>query len=197
MTPSWLKVMVTPQLEIWNGKFGVEYTDRSSVDIGARQKAFKKLLKGLPVENVLEVGCGKGDNITALKKLGYEVKGVEPLPYALNKARDSGHEVVQGSCFSIPFPDKEFDLTFTAGVLMHVAPEDKASAVKELWRVTKSYLLVIEYYAPEEKSINYRGNKELLWLRDYSSWGKNLLEKGQLSRSNGFDNCTYWLFKKE
>ncbi len=190
--------MKTAQLEVWEGKFGEEYTDRAIVDVSARKGTFEKLLMGIPapVETILEVGCGKGDNLTALKELGYIASGVEPLHYALVRALEKGHRVFPGSCFNIPFRDEEVDLTFTAGVLMHVIPEDMRRAVQELWRVTKKFLLIIEYYAPEELSIIYRGHEDLLWKRDYSIWGKNLIKTGQLDKASGFDNCTYWLFQK-
>ena len=186
----------THQLEIWEGEFGVEYTDRAVVDVGARKGTFGKLLEGLPIETILEVGCGKGDNLTALEELGYEVTGVEPLHYALVRSREKGHRTFPGNCFSVPFDDEEFDLTFTAGVLMHVIPDDMARAIRELWRVTRRFLLIIEYYAAAEAPISYRGHEDLLWKRDYSVWGKNLVKTGQLDKANGFDNCTYWLFQK-
>lgn len=79
---------------------------------------------------------------------------------------------------------------------MHVAPENMRQAIEELWRVTKKYLLVIEYYSPEETWVDYRGNSKLLWKRDYSQCGRLLLESGELSKADGFDGCTYWLFRR-
>ena len=188
--------MRTPQLEVWTGGFGTEYTDRAVVDTQARKETFRALLEGLPVRTVLEVGCAKGDNLGALGELGYVASGVEPMAYASIQAQIQGYRVYQADCFDLPFPPHEFDLVFTAGVLMHVVPDDITLALKELWRVTREYLLVIEYYSLNEMSIEYRGHEGLLWKRDYSNLDGKLLKTGLLGRGSGFDNCTYWLFQR-
>jgi hypothetical protein len=45
------------QLEAWKGKFGDAYTDRNQIDWHVRLPAFQKMVEGLSIQRVLEVGC--------------------------------------------------------------------------------------------------------------------------------------------
>ena len=121
--------------------------------------------------------------------------GVDPLAKPLI---DLKYPVVikEGDCFQLPFGDGEFDLVFTCGVLMHVAQGDLPRAAQELSRVSSKYVLIIEYYSPEEVAIPYHGHSDLLFKRDYQSFLPNLVQKGFLSRAEGFDECTTFLFQK-
>ena len=190
--------MDTSQLEIWRGEFGNDYFERSRVDIALRADAFSTILQGLHLSSVLEVGCGLGQNLQALVRSGLvqSVKGVEPSLYA-RELPHPGLVIVNGSCFSIPFADKTFDLVFTCGVLMHVAQYDLFRALAEISRVSNKYLLAIEYHSLEEEVIEWHGQKDLLWKRDYEKLmpGK-LLRQGFLSRDRGFDSCHWWLTEK-
>jgi len=51
---------------------------------------------------VLDVGCGAGRHLVALRDLGVEATGVEISPAAAAIARERGGEVVEGSIFEVP-----------------------------------------------------------------------------------------------
>lgn len=190
--------MGTKQLRIWRSEFGQKWTDRNIVSPALRVKAFEKIIKGLELESVLEVGCGSGHNLVTLSWLGnYRLVGIDPQEYAVRQAKAHNVEAVLGDCFHIPFKDKVFDLVFTCGVLMHVSLEDLAQAAQELWRVCRKYVLVIEYFSRQEESIHYHGFDDLLFKRDYSKLLPNCIEQGFLGKEDGFDNCNWWLFSKE
>ena len=148
------------------------------------------------------MGCNKGYNLTTLSYIGdYELWGIEPSEYAiLNSQVPENVLILERDCFDIPFYNNFFDLIFTSGVLMHVAPEDLSKAVREMVRVSNRYILIIEYYSEKETSIPYHGFQDLLWKRDYKpifeNNGLRCIEKGFLSKEDGFDSCTYWLFEK-
>src|SRR5664280_1025230 len=83
------------QLEIWQGEFVKAYTDRNVVDWHSRLPAFKKMLAGLELKRVLEVGCNRGHNLQTLLELlgdGAEIFGVEPNTYALLYTSDAADE---------------------------------------------------------------------------------------------------------
>ena len=42
--------------------------------------------------------------------------------------------------------DKTYDLTFTSGVLIHIAPDKLPLVYRTLYQHTKRYVLVSEYY---------------------------------------------------
>jgi len=188
--------MNTKQLNIWQSKFGQEWTDRNMVSPSLRVSAFQQIIPD-DVASILEIGCGAGHNLIALSWLhDYTLVGIDPLDYAVAKARGYDLDVVLGDCFNIPFRDGAFDLVFTCGVLMHVAPEDLTRAAQEIGRVTRKYILVIEYYSEEEQVIPHRGHDNFLFKRDYSKLFPNCVGGGFLGKEKGFDNCNYWLFKK-
>ena len=188
---------VTEQLKTWTSPFGEEWIDRTTINHASRYVSFYKILSGLPISSILEVGCGKGDNLQTLRLLGsYKLVGLDSLRYACLETKASGIEVVEGSALNLPFSDESFDLVFSSGLLMHIAPENMGQVKDELWRVSKKYMLVIEYYAKDEHFISWRGRDRLLWKRDYGNLYPNLVDTGFLDKGDGFDDCTWYLFKK-
>lgn len=194
------------QLGVWEGEFGRAYTDRNVIDWRVRLLAFKQMLDGLPISRVLEVGCNRGYNLVALAELlgGSDVVGVEPNRYALELARASSVKVgvLHGDAFDLPFKDGYFDLVFTAGVLIHIALTDLPVALSEIYRVTKRYILAIEYFAEEETIIQYRGHDDLLWKRDFLKHYQTqfpdltLIRSGYWEPEDGFDRAHWWLLEK-
>ena len=60
---------MTDQLEVWQGEFGVAYTDRNLVDWRLRLPAFRQMLDGLSLQRIVEVGCNRGHNLVLLTEL--------------------------------------------------------------------------------------------------------------------------------
>lgn len=195
------------QLEAWRGAFGREYTDRNVQDPAVVMPAFARMLEGLSIRKVLEVGCNRGHNLVALVRLlgeDAEVVGVEPNPYARAIARRSSDRigVVGGHASDIPFKSGYFDLVFTSGVLIHVSSDDLPQCLRELHRVSRRYVLAIEYFAETETPIRYRGHDDLLWKRDFLRSYQDvfpdlqLVRGGHVSEREGFDDCAWWLLEK-
>ncbi len=187
------------QLEVWEGEFGKDYTDRNVIDWRVRLPAFKQMLDGLPIGRALEVGCNRGHNLVAVAELlgGGDVVGIEPNRYALELARASSVKVgvLYGHAFDLPFKDRYFDLVFTAGVLIHIPLGDLPVALSEIYRVSKRYILAIEYFAEEETTIHYRGHDDLLWKRNFLKYYQTqfpdltLIRSGYWRPEDGFDRC--------
>jgi len=198
---------MTQQLLAWEGDFGVAYTERNLVDWHVRLPAFQQMLDGLDLQRVLEVGCNRGHNLKVLAELlgqGCDVVGVEPNRYALELARQATAKagVLHGNIFDLPFKDSFFDMVLTAGVLIHVAPSDLPAALDELHRVSRRYLLAIEYFAQQEEAIRYRGQDGLLWKRDFLRAyldqfpHLSLVQQGYWGVDSGFDRTHWWLLEK-
>jgi pseudaminic acid biosynthesis-associated methylase len=198
---------MTQQLETWKGPFGEEYTDRNEFDWKKRQHAFGEMLADLSIQRVLEVGCNRGYNLVAIQEhLGDEARltGVEPNPHALELAEDvDGIDFLQGNAYDLPFEDGSCDIVFTAGVLIHIPGENLSSALAEIHRVSNRYILAVEYFAEEETEIPYRGNRDLLWKRDFQKEymsrfpSLSVVRKGYWDEKDGFDRAHWWLFDKK
>jgi pseudaminic acid biosynthesis-associated methylase len=174
----------TPQAEIWKGDFGREYTDRTTFDIEALDSLYLKnygvsrsrinqdFLRDIPKHlSFLEVGCNAGNQLLLLQKMGYlNLSGIELQPYALEIARSRAQNIslAQGSALEIPYADALFDVVFTSGVLIHIAPADLGRAMDEIHRCARTFIWGMEYYAPDVIKVNYRNHNELLWKMDYA-----------------------------
>jgi pseudaminic acid biosynthesis-associated methylase len=174
----------TNQSREWASDFGREYTDRNVLGQAeldalwmanygvARSALNRKFLETVPLDaRVLEVGCNAGNQLLLLHGMGYtNLSGVEVQDYAIQLARKRvpAASIVQGSALELPFPDKSFDLVFTSGLLIHIAPADLPKVLGEIHRVAQRWILGSEYYAESPTGVSYRGHENLLWKDDFA-----------------------------
>lgn len=197
--------MQTSQLNLWRSEFGRDYTDRNDREKPERVTSWKRVLDGIAPARVLEIGCNVGWNLEYLRRLGVaELYGIEPQLYAVERARWRGPQfgVLQGTAFDLPFKDGWFDLSFTSGVLIHISPETVGTALDEIYRVSKKWIVAIEYDDKKETEINYRGHAGALWKRDHGALWMNRfpnlreIRSIELGAADGYDDCTAHLFEK-
>jgi ubiquinone/menaquinone biosynthesis C-methylase UbiE len=109
------------------------------------------LLGAAPGRRILDVGCGLGDDATALAGLvapGGAVVGVDGSRAMVEAARGR-HGRVEGLSFEVadadalPFDDASFDACRVDRVLQHVA--DPAPAVREMIRVLRPGGVLVAY----------------------------------------------------
>lgn len=190
--------------DLWAGDFGEEYRQRNRAVGGGRDRFWKWFLATYPASKVLEVGCNNGANLQWIIAPGREVVGVDISAPALRELRERLPDVtaVQAPARDLPFPDASFDLVFTAGVLIHQPPATLPVVIEQLVRVSRRYVLALEYWAAEEEEVPYHGEVGALFKRDYGSIIRTLapdlkpVESGYLDAEEGWDRITWWLFEK-
>lgn len=157
--------------EFWAGTFGNEYTERSPGSVHANTAFFARALaRASGIESVLELGAGVGNNLRALRRLMpalYPVDAVELNEQAAAFLEHVSDNVMHCSILELAKMAR-YDLTFTKGVLIHIAPEDLPRAYNALWQHSRRYVLVAEYYSPKPVAIEYRGHANRLWKRDFA-----------------------------
>jgi pseudaminic acid biosynthesis-associated methylase len=174
----------TEQVRTWSGDFGREYTDRNIYTPAELDELYRRnygvsrtelnrsLLQEVPRDaRILEVGCNIGNQLLLLQEMGFRnLCGIEIQSYALERAKErvEGAVLTQASVLAIPYADRNFDLVFTSGVLIHIAPADLPAAMDEIHRCAKYWIWGFEYYAPEMTEVAYRGHEALLWKTDYA-----------------------------
>ncbi len=165
--------VTTRQERVWAGEFGDSYVDRNRrlEQLAAKRRLFATILaRTRGVKSVLELGANVGLNLIAIRELlpGARLAGVEINEKAYRElAHLADVEAHLASLFDFA-PDHPFDLAFTAGVLIHVAPERLEEAYRRLHAASRRYVLVIEYYNPSPMEVPYRGERGLLFKRDFA-----------------------------
>jgi len=122
----------------------------------------KKAVKDLNISSVLEVGCGFGNNLKSFDNV--EATGVDISDYAIKiaKQRFPNFRFLIGNALKIPLQES-FDLVLTSAVLEHIKPDLVKSAMEELFRLSKKYILNIEAYDNTEHEINWHRGKGTFW----------------------------------
>lgn len=204
----------TSELSHWRGKFGDDYTDRnlSTAEILlARKKLWSEILSLCapePPRSILEVGSNIGVNLRAISQLTpAALYALEPNARARRQLVEDGvvapERAMDGTASAIPLPDGACDLAFTSGVLIHIHPDDLPAATAEIVRVTRRYVVCVEYFADKPEEVIYRGQPGLLFKRDFGAFYldrfADLVPLGcgfAWRRTTGLDNLTWWLFRK-
>ena len=115
------------------GRHAEEFPDEVSIDDG-RVLAIAASVR--PGHRIVEVGCGKGRFLTAIRAHQSDVHctGVDPSP-GLWSHLPPEIEAVAGTLESIPLPDDSFDVAFSVEAIEHSA--NPARAVKEMIRIVR------------------------------------------------------------
>ena len=206
----------TIQIDAWTGRLGNDYMDRNNYadwKMPYGMTAYQRILGGLKLKSVLEVGSSIGLNliyIQALFKKDLKLFAVEPNRKAFDQlvSQPEHLELKKAwNCdvFQLPLDDSSIDLVFTSGVLIHITPENLGRATDEIVRVARKYVLCIEYFShdPEEKS--YRGQRSLLFKRDFGAFYDDRFSDLKVKDYGFFwqrefpifDNLNWWLFEKQ
>lgn len=80
----------------------------------------KLAVGGLPQGRLLDIGCGVGDFLLYLQKMGWEIQGVEPSEDAKRIAESRLGFLPKSPSDSTSFPDESFDVITLWHVLEHV-----------------------------------------------------------------------------
>lgn len=108
-------------------------------------------------------------------------------------------EAFNDSILDSKFKDNPFDLVFTVGVLIHINPERLLECMGKMYRYSKRFILVAEYFNREPVSIYYQGEKDRLYKRDFGKlFAENFSVKrldygflwGHIFDAAGFDDIT-------
>lgn len=202
------------QEEFWSGEFGDAYTERN-VDgqlFVSKKMLFQRILANAILFDekngkVIELGANVGLNLRAVHAFGtpyQNMTAVEINKSACDALHKLGVNVVNGSIF-----DKfgKFDLVITSGLLIHISPDriHDAYAVIDGSLNEGGYVIMVEYFADKPTEVEYRGNKSVLWKRNFGKEFLSLYDSytlddygfvADIDPSMPLDNVTWWLLRK-
>jgi pseudaminic acid biosynthesis-associated methylase len=184
--------------EFWAGKFGDEYNRRNQVNWRARIPFWSKTLRSIGARSVFEMGANAGWNLSAIKATCPQVcvYGNDINTNACAQAAEAG--ILVENRLNFLADGRKAELVFTAGVLIHIEPENIDEVMGALIEKSYRWVLAVEYEAETETMLEYRGNSNRLWKRPYGALyerlGLRVLER--IPAAPGFDDCTAWLMEK-
>lgn len=206
---------MTSQEDFWRGSFGDDYTKRvDSIKMVESNIALfnDALVKTKGIETILEIGCNRGLNLAALEyidpstvKTGIDIN--DSAIRAMSQMFDDLHldkpYMHRASIMEYETPNK-YDLVFTKGVLIHIAPEQLDSVYAKMVNLSNRYILVAEYYNPTPVEVPYRGNAGKLFKRDFAGelidrHGLKLIDYGFVYHrdANWQDDISWFLMEKQ
>jgi 2-polyprenyl-6-hydroxyphenyl methylase/3-demethylubiquinone-9 3-methyltransferase len=136
-----------------NGEFWVnEYKIRrtTTARYGLQEILLSCIIEANSPARVLEFGCGVGRHLSYLSRIpGVQIEGVDQSPTMLSGVPNFvGDSHVQAHLIEplgrLPFSDREFDIVYSAEVLIHVRPEDLDGRLAEMVRVCRGSLVHLE-----------------------------------------------------
>jgi spore coat polysaccharide biosynthesis protein SpsF len=159
------------------------------------------------IESVIEFGANIGLNLVAIKQL---LPNVDLSAIEINKKSAEELELLEGvriyhqSILDFAV-DYEREFVFTKGVLIHINPDRLQDVYDLLYKTSRRYICLAEYYNPTPVKVDYRGHKNKLFKRDFAGEmldrfkDLELLDYGFVyHRDNNFpqDDLNWFLLRK-
>jgi pseudaminic acid biosynthesis-associated methylase len=194
----------------WSEQYAEDYIKKNaSFNAELAVDAWRKMLASTSdIKSILECGCNIGRNIDSLEKVlpaaSKSIIEISKPAYDFVTNRHSLAQKLNGSILESDLQGS-FDLVYTMGVLIHINPDELLENLQKLYNYSNKYLLIGEYFNRTPVMLDYQGEKDKLFKRDF---GKLVIENlrvklldygflwGFIFDSAGFDDITWWLFEK-
>ena len=205
-----MKGIRTEQEKFWVGKFGDDYIERSNrpYAISSNIALFSRIFsRTKSIESVIEFGANIGRNLVVIKELmpHAELSAVEINQKAVEKLKLLDVEKVYYQSILDYAVDYERDFVLSKGVLIHINPDRLQDVYDLLYKTSRRYICLAEYYNPTPVKVDYRGHKNKLFKRDFAGEmldrfkDLELLDYGFVyHRDNNFpqDDLNWFLLRK-
>jgi pseudaminic acid biosynthesis-associated methylase len=201
----------TEQENFWSGDFGDEYTgrNRGEASIASNTALFSRILKSTnSISSVIEFGANVGLNLDAIKRLLPEARlsGIEINEKAVIQLKEIENIKVYHSSILDFQPEEKRDLVLIKGVLIHINPNELQNVYELLYKTSRKYICIAEYYNPSPVEVKYRGHEGKLFKRDFAGEimeqfsDLKLIDYGFVyHKDNNFpqDDITWFLLEKQ
>lgn len=127
---------------------------------------------------VLDMGCGVGNLVWALRVLGIKAYGIEPSPIAKKFSR-APQFCIYKSTKKLPFKSREFDLLYSNEVLEHIRRDKLKAFLGECRRVSRG-IMIHMICVKERGEIIYSDpthitlEKEQWWVKKFKEFGSRV-----------------------
>lgn len=166
--------------EAWIQKHGRAWMDRNVASVAALDKLRKdayhltqqeineRAFAGVPVDaRILELGCNAGRQLDAMH-LHQDRTNLFGSDLAFAPLRVCRWRPVQADVEQLPYQSASVDVVFTSGTLIHLPPDVRPYALREIMRVTKAWIIGVEPWQEHEVETVFGGALlPTLWLHDW------------------------------
>jgi len=202
------------QENFWGATYSKEYIKKNSnFNNKLLIEGWEKILKKVEEpKSILEFGANIGRNIEALNQIFPKANKtaieVSDDASSILKTKFDKLNVINSSILDSKLSSNNYDMTFTMGVLIHIHPKNLLENLKKIIFSSKNYIIIGEYFNRTPVSLTYQGEKEKLFKRDFGKFALenfgdqlNLIDYGflwgHIYDDGGFDDITWWVFKKK
>jgi len=200
----------TEQEKFWESKFGDDCVKNWDIpnSLPKNLSLFSRIFSRIEsIKSVIEFGANLGKNLVVIKELmpHAELSAVEINQKAVEKLKLLDVEKVYCQSILDYAVDYERDFVFTKGVLIHINPDRLQDVYDLLYKTSRRYICLAEYYNPTPVKVDYRGHKNKLFKRDFAGEmldrfkDLELLDYGFVyHRDNNFpqDDLNWFLLRK-
>ena len=138
-------------LDYWS-QYAKDFQDNYNEEMA---KFIRDLAISLRAASVLEVGCSAGNDLKLFPS-NIDVNGIDQDESAVGLAQKNlpSFKFKATSAISLPYDDSSIDFVFTRNLLNYVESDDVDKILKEMYRVSKKYILNIERFSDGEKPLD-------------------------------------------
>lgn len=121
---------------------------------------------------ILDIGCGFGELIEALKASGFDVKGIVASKYEFDECKRKGLSVLlHDASKKLPYADESFDFIISIGSIEHI--KGWQNALNEMHRVLKKNGKVLietpnhSVFRKTKKYFNLKDDFDLFHIKEF------------------------------
>ena len=199
------------QQTFWRDQYAREYLEKNArFDQEGGVRAWRQMLrKAEKIDSLLECGSNRGRNIgfleTVLPEARRSIIELSPSAFEIVTREHRLERAFQGSILEADFAPGSVDLAYTIGVLIHIHPDELLTNLQKIHGFSRRYVLFGEYFNRTPTMIEYQGQANRLWKRDFGrfylqNFSARVVDYGFLwgheYDAAGFDDITWWLFEK-
>jgi pseudaminic acid biosynthesis-associated methylase len=194
----------------WSEQYAEDYIKKNAeFDAILGVQAWEKMLASTSgITSLLECGCNIGRNIDSLDRLlpsaSKSIIEISKPAFDFVSSRHALAQKFNGSILESSL-EGSFNLVYTMGVLIHINPDELLANLQKAYNYSNKYLFFGEYFNRTPIMLDYQGQKNRLFKRDF---GKLVMENfsvklldygflwGHIYDTAGFDDVTWWMFEK-
>ena len=155
---------------------------------------------GLGCKRILDVGCNIGMELVSFPEYA-DLTGVDSNLLALKKAEERmPHFTFEyGDATKLEYVDNSYDMVFNRGLLIHLPDDMTDKTMSEMLRVSKKYVLNMEYFGDDGKIIDWRDGGSLFhrdMLKRWKSYNVEIMSDFEIPYDIDSNRIHYTLVRK-